>query len=156
MKLYDYEAILPSGEVYSLSRYQGKVIVIVNTATKCGLAPQFEALEKIYNDYKENGLIVLGFPSNQFKQETENSKGAEEACRLNYGVTFPMHQISNVNGPHRNPIFGYLTSNSKAFLGEKIKWNFTKFLVDRQGNVVKRYSPKDRPEKMRKMIEELL
>ncbi|TXK47399.1 glutathione peroxidase [Lactococcus sp. dk322] len=156
MSLYDYEATLASGENYSMSKFKGKVIVIVNTATKCGLSPQFEALEKIYQDYKNKGLVVLGFPSNQFKQELENSKGAEEACRLNYGVTFPMHQISDVNGTHQNPIFKYLTSNSKSVFGKKIKWNFTKFIVDKEGHVIKRYSPKDSPEKMRKMIEELL
>lgn len=139
-----------------MEKYRGKVLVIVNTATKCGLAPQFEDLETIYEAYSEKGLEVLGFPSNQFKQELGTSKEAGEACRLTYGVSFPMHEISKVNGENANPIFSYLVENTSGVLGSKIKWNFTKFLIDQEGTIVKRYAPTDSPKNMMKDIEFLL
>ena len=156
MTIYDYTATLENGETYSMEKYRGKVLVIVNTATKCGLAPQFEDLETIYETYHEKGLEVLGFPSNQFKQELSTSEEAGEACRLTYGVTFPMHEISKVNGDDANPIFSYLVKNTSGVLGSKIKWNFTKFLIDQEGNIVKRYAPKDSSKNMIEDINALL
>lgn len=156
MTLFDLSATKDNGETYDLDIYQGNVIIVVNTATKCGLAPQFKELENIYQEFKDSGLVVLGFPSNQFKQEVSDSKEASEACSLTYGVTFPMHQISKINGSDANPVFTYLTENTSGVLGSKIKWNFTKFLIDQNGHVVKRYSPKDSPEKMIPDIKKLL
>lgn len=156
MTIYDYIATLENGETYSMEKYRGKVLVIVNTATKCGLAPQFEDLETIYEAYSEKGLEVLGFPSNQFKQELGTSQEAGEACRLTYGVSFPMHEISKVNGENANPIFSYLVENASGVLGSKIKWNFTKFLIDQKGTIVKIYAPTDSPKNMMKDIEFLL
>ncbi|MBP1039467.1 glutathione peroxidase [Vagococcus sp. BWB3-3] len=156
MTIYDYAATLENGETYSLEKYKGQILIIVNTATKCGLAPQFEDLEKIYETYQDQGLEILGFPSNQFKQELSTSEEASEACRLTYGVTFPMHAISKLSGEDANPIFTYLVDNTTGVLGSKIKWNFTKFLIDQEGNIVKRYAPKDSPKKMIGDIEALL
>lgn len=156
MSIYDIEVTLVKGETYSLDRYRGKVMLIVNTATKCGFTPQFKELEEIYQTYKESGLVVLGFPSNQFKQEVDSAQEAEDACRLTYGVTFPMHEMVHVNGEQAHPLFNLLTSKTSGLLGSKVKWNFTKFLVDQEGNVVKRYAPVDKPSKLSKEIEKLL
>ncbi|MGB4823579.1 MAG: glutathione peroxidase, partial [Leuconostoc mesenteroides] len=132
-------------------------VVIVNTATKCGYAPQFGELEKLYKKYKDKGLVILGFPSNQFKQELETASQAAQACQLTYGVTFPMHQLVAVNGKNTDPLFKYLKENSKGMLGSStIKWNFTKFLVDKEGNVVKRYAPKTEPKDLEEDIEDVL
>lgn len=127
MEFYDIEVTTAKGETYPLSRYKGQVMLIVNTAFNCGFAPQFDELEKIYQKYKDRGFVVLGFPSNQFKQEFDSAKDAEEACRINYGVTFPIHEIVAVNGDDAHPLFKFLTSNTKGVLGSKVKWNFTKF-----------------------------
>ncbi|MFO7316256.1 MAG: glutathione peroxidase [Bacilli bacterium] len=156
MEIYDIEVTTAGGETYPLSRYKGQVMLIVNTATHCGFTPQFEELEKLYQKYKDRGFVVLGFPSNQFKQELSSAKDAEEACRLNYGVTFPIHEIVAVNGENAHPLFQFLTSQSKGVLGSKVKWNFTKFLVDRNGNVVARFAPIDKPSKFEKEIEKYL
>lgn len=156
MTIYGYEATLDNGESYFLEKYKGKVMIIVNTATKCGLAPQFKELETIYQTYKDKGLVILGFPSNQFHQEVKTSEEAIQACRMTYGVTFPMHQLSKVNGKAANPIFSYLMNEAPGVLGDKIKWNFTKFLINQRGEVVKRFSPTDKPEKMVPDIEKLL
>ncbi|MBL1229999.1 glutathione peroxidase [Enterococcus sp. BWB1-3] len=156
MTIYDFEATLANGETYTLDKYRGQPMIIVNTATKCGLAPQFEQLENLYTTYKDSGLIVLGFPSNQFKQEVENSEEAAEACRITYGVTFPMHQICHVNGSEALPLFNYLKEETKGTLGSAIKWNFTKFLINKEGTVVKRYAPQTSPEKMVADIEKVL
>ncbi|MDN6492101.1 MAG: glutathione peroxidase, partial [Leuconostoc sp.] len=127
------------------------------TATKCGYAPQFGELEKLYKKYKDKGLVILGFPSNQFKQELETASQAAQACQLTYGVTFPMHQLVAVNGKNTDPLFKYLKENSKGMLGSStIKWNFTKFLVDKEGNVVKRYAPKTEPKDLEEDIEDVL
>ena len=131
-------------------------MLIVNTASKCGFTPQFEELEGLYEKYQEQGLVVLGFPSNQFKQELASAEEAASQCRLTYGVTFPMHEIVKVNGKEAHPIFDYLTSHSKGFLGNSVKWNFTKFLVDRQGKVTGRYEPTTSPLEMKADIERLL
>lgn len=156
MSVYDFEATLENGETYSLDKYKGQVMVIVNTATKCGLAPQFEELEELYKEYKEQGLVVLGFPSNQFKQELDSSEAAAESCRLTYGVSFPMHELCHVNGSDALPLFKYLKEQSKGALGSSIKWNFTKFLIDKDGEVANRYAPQTNPLKMREDIETLI
>lgn len=155
--LYDFNATLENGEQYSLEKYKGQVVLAVNTATKCGFTPQFDGLEKLYKEYKDQGFVVLGFPSNQFKQELDSGQEAAAACRRDYGVTFPMHALTDVNGEHAEPVFKFMTSSAKGFLGsESVKWNFTKFLVDREGNVVERFASKDKPESLKKAIEKLL
>ncbi len=156
MSIYDIAVPKPNGEEYLLSEYKGKAMLIVNTATKCGLRDQFDGLEKIYAQYKDQGLVVLGFPSNQFKQEDGTGAEAQEACRMTYGVTFPMHDVVNVNGSDAHPLFTYLTSHTKGFLTSGIKWNFTKFLVDQNGTIISRFSPKDKPESFEKDIQNLL
>lgn len=145
MSIYSMNATLENGTNYSLKDYEGKVVLIVNTATKCGFTPQFEELETLYQTHKDQGFVVLGFPTNQFKQELDSASEAAEQCRLNYGVTFPMHELVNVNGDNEHELFTYLKDHSKGFLGKSIKWNFTKFLVDREGNVVERFASKDKP-----------
>lgn len=156
MNVYDFDVITENGESYSLKRYEGKVILIVNTASKCGFTNQFDDLERLYKKYKEQGFEILGFPSNQFKQELSTGLEAAEACRLTYGVTFPMHELIQVNGENAHPLFKFLTDESKGLFGNKIKWNFTKFLVDRQGNVVKRFAPADKPFKFEDEIQSYL
>jgi len=156
MGIYDLTVTDANGKTYPMSEYQGKTMLIVNTATKCGLSDQFDSLENLYKKYKDQGLVVLGFPSNQFAQELANAKEAEEACRMSYGVTFPMHDIIKVNGKEAHPLFKYLTDNTKGLLGSSIKWNFTKFLVDGEGNIIGRYSPKDKPESFEKEIQKVL
>lgn len=156
MTIYDYSATLENGEIYSLEKYKDKIVIIVNTATKCGFAPQFKELEEIYATYKDKDLVVLGFPSNQFKQEVTSASEANQACQLKYGVTFPMHDLCMVNGDSALPLFKYLEKNSKGILGNSIKWNFTKFLINKNGEVFKRYAPKDSPKNMTEDIEYLL
>lgn len=156
MNVYDFDVLTENGESYSLKRYEGKVLLIVNTASKCGFTNQFDELEKLYKKYKEQGLVILGFPSDQFKQELSSGVEAAEACRLTYGVTFPMHEIIKVNGENAHPLFNYLTEETKGLFGKKVKWNFTKFLVDRQGNVIKRFAPADKPFKFEDEIRKYL
>lgn len=156
MSIYEFDVSLEDGQVYSLSRYENQVMLIVNTATKCGFAPQFEELETLYEKYKEKGFVVLGFPSDQFKQELADGSEAAEACRLKYGVSFPMHELIKVNGSETYPLFKYLKSEAPGALGKTIKWNFTKFLVDKNGKVVERYSPKTTPFEIEEEIVELL
>ncbi|KRM13416.1 glutathione peroxidase [Paucilactobacillus suebicus] len=156
MTIYDYEVTKENGETYSMDEYRGHPLVIVNTATKCGFAPQFKQLEEMYEKYKDQGLIVLGFPSNQFHQELEDGKAAAQACRMTYGVSFPMHELHDVNGDDALPLFNYLKDAAPGALGNAVKWNFTKFLVDRDGNVVKRFAPKTKPEKMTEDVEKVL
>ncbi|RKQ15755.1 glutathione peroxidase [Ureibacillus endophyticus] len=152
MNIYEFEVKTEKGEPYSLEQYKGKVLLVVNTATKCGLTGQFEELEELYKKYKDQGFEILGFPSNQFKQELPNATDAAEACRLIYGVTFPMHELVKVNGEDAHPLFKYLTEQTKGLLGKNVKWNFTKFLIDREGNVVKRFAPTDKPSKFESEI----
>lgn len=156
MSIYDIEVVDETGQHYTLDRYKGNVMMIVNTATKCGLKGQFSDLEELYQTYKDQGFVVLGFPSNQFKQELSDSKEAAESCRLTYGVTFPMHEIIQVNGPDAHPLFTYLKKGQSGFLSDAIKWNFTKFLVDEEGTVVKRFGPKTSPLEAKAEIEQLL
>ena len=139
-----------------MEKYAGKPIIIVNTATKCGLAPQFEQLEELYQAYQSQGLVILGFPSNQFKQELASATEAAEACKATYGVTFPMHQLIDVNGENTDPLFTYLKNEAPGTVTKAIKWNFTKFLIDRNGKVIERFAPQTSPLKMTTAIESVL
>ena len=145
MNIYDIEVTLENGETYTLDRYKGKPLLIVNTATKCGLAGQFEELQGLYEAYEDQGLVILGFPSDQFKQEVSTAEEAAESCRLTYGVTFPMHEIVKINGADAHPLFKLLTEETKGVMGKAVKWNFTKFLVDKNGHIVKRFGPTATP-----------
>ncbi|MDT0690862.1 glutathione peroxidase [Salegentibacter sp. F188] len=158
MNFYDFEAETITGETISMDRYKGKTVVIVNTASKCGLTPQYEGLETLYQQYESQGLVVLGFPCNQFaNQESGNAKDIQEFCQVNYGVSFPMFAKVDVNGKNAHPLFKYLKSNLRGGLfGSKIKWNFTKFVIDKNGKPVKRFAPTTRPEKMESTIKKLL
>ncbi|WP_455919638.1 glutathione peroxidase [Priestia megaterium] len=158
MSVYEYSAKTIKDEDVSLSNYQGDVLLIVNTASKCGFTPQYKDLQALYEEEKENGLTVLGFPCNQFGgQEPGSSNDIEQFCELNYGVSFPMFAKVDVKGEHAHPLFTYLTEQAPGLLGSKgIKWNFTKFLVNRQGEVVKRYAPQTVPKDIQKDIKELL
>lgn len=155
--LYDLLFKDTYGKEASLGEFRGKVLLIVNTATKCGLAPQFEGLEKLHEEYKDKGLVVIGFPCDQFAdQEPETNETMAEVCKVNFGVTFQLTQKIDVNGPHTHPVFKYLKSHSKSTLGKDIKWNFTKFLVSRDGESIKRFAPTTKPESLRGIIEKLL
>lgn len=146
-KFYEFEALSLEGKTIRMSDFQHKTVLIVNTASKCGLTPQLKGLEKLYQKYKDKGLVVLGFPSNQFaNQEPGDAKSIEEACRINYGITFPMFSKIDVNGKHAHPLFNYLKSELKGLFGNRIKWNFTKFLIDKNGKPVKRFAPITKPE----------
>jgi len=156
--VHEFNVSTISGEEISLSQYKGKVLLIVNTASKCGFTPQFEGLEKLYQMYSDKDFYVLGFPCNQFaNQDPGTEKDILEFCQLNYGVTFPMFSKIDVNGDNTAPLYKYLKSEAPGILGsEKIKWNFTKFLVDRDGKVVERFGSKTAPEKLDDNIEKLL
>lgn len=145
MSIYNIDVTLEDGESYKLDKYRGKTLLIVNTASKCGLTGQFEDLQKLYKKYQSDGLVILGFPSNQFKQEVDSAQEAATACRRTYGVTFPMHEMVKVNGTDAHPLFKKVTDETKGVLGKKVKWNFTKFLVDKNGEVIKRFAPTDKP-----------
>lgn len=155
---YDFEANKLNGEKVSLEQYKGKTIVVVNTASKCGLTPQYEGLEELYKKYKDRGLVILGFPCNQFgQQEKGSSDEIQEFCQVNYGVTFPMFEKIEVNGKGAHPIFKYLKSKlSGGLLGSSIKWNFTKFLIDKNGKPVERFAPTTVPEKLEAYIEKII
>ena len=155
--VYDFSAINLKGQSVQMSDYKGKVLLIVNTASKCGLTPQYEGLEKLYKDKNAEGLEILGFPCNQFAgQEPGDSDDIGQFCQLNYGVSFPMFEKVKVNGDDAHGLFKYLRTEAKGLLGsEKIKWNFTKFLVNSDGKVLKRYAPTDKPDKIAKDIEKL-
>lgn len=157
-KLYDFEVTTISGETKALSEYQGKTVLIVNTASKCGFTPQYAELEELHQKYAEQGLAILGFPCNQFKQQEQGSDAEiSEFCQLNYGVSFPMFSKIDVNGADTAPVYQWLKKNAKGLLGsEAIKWNFTKFLVNKDGDVVKRFPPTLSPKGMVKDIEKLL
>jgi len=156
--VYDFSAIDIKGQSVALSGFKGKVLLIVNTASKCGLTPQYEGLEKLYKEKNEQGLEILGFPCNQFAgQEPGGSDDIGQFCQLNYGVTFQMFEKVKVNGSDAHDLFKFLRTEAKGLLGsEKIKWNFTKFLINKDGTVLKRYAPTDKPAKIAKDIEKLL
>ena len=156
--LYNIEVKNIEGEVISLENYKGKTLLIVNTASKCGFTPQYKGLEVMYKKLKDRGLEILGFPCNQFgKQEPADEDEIKNFCSLTYNVTFPMFAKIDVNGSEASPLYNYLKTEAPGLLGSKnIKWNFTKFLVDKNGNVIKRFAPKDAPSKIEKEIENLL
>ena len=157
MSIYDITVTKANHEDYTLSKYKGHVLLIVNTASECGFTKQFDGLEKLFQQYKDQSFTVLGFPCNQFGgQEPGSGAEAEQNCRLNYGVTFPIHEKINVNGEEAHPLFKYLKDETKGIMGNKIKWNFTKFLIDREGNVVERFAPTKTPEQLKQYIEKYL
>jgi glutathione peroxidase len=153
MNFYNLEAVSPQGKAISMSDFEGKVVLVVNTATKCGLAPQFNGLEELHQKYKDQGLVVLGFPCNQFQnQEPETNESMEESCQVGFGVTFQLTEKIDVNGKNTHPVFVYLKDQLTGKLGKKIKWNFTKFLISPDGQPFKRYAPTTKPEVMEKDI----
>lgn len=154
--LSDFTADTLAGEEQPLSAYAGKVALVVNTASQCGFTPQYEGLEKLYESYADKGLVVLGFPSNQFNQESGDESEIGSFCQKNYGVTFPMFAKVEVNGDSAHPLYKWLRTEKKGLLGEKIKWNFTKFLVGKDGKVIKRYGSTTKPEKIAGDIEKAL
>lgn len=157
MNIYDFKVKDSFGEEKSLSDYKGKVMLIVNTASKCGFTPQFEGLQKLYDEFAERGLEILGFPCNQFAgQDPGTNDEIRSFCMLNYGVSFTMFDKINVNGPNADPLYKFLKKEKKGALGSKIKWNFTKFLIDRQGNVIERYASAIKPEDLKDDIVKLL
>lgn len=177
MNIYDFEVRTSGGETFTLKKYEGKVLLIVNTATKCGLTPQYEALEALYQKYKADGLEILDFPCNQFMNQTPGSEEEIDSfCSLTYGTTFPRFAKTDVNGKNAHPLFAYLRQEKSADKGDEesvsfekkvklmkplakpgdVKWNFGKFLVDREGRVVERYSPAYVPEKLEEEICALL
>ncbi len=157
-KIYNFSVKDKNDQDISLEDYKGKVLLIVNTASKCGFTPQYEGLENLYEKYKDQGFEVLAFPCNQFgAQEPGNSEEIQSFCSLNFGTKFPIFKKVNVNGSDAAPLYDFLKEKAPGILGTKaIKWNFTKFLVDQEGNVLKRYAPKDRPEDLSQDIEKLL
>ena len=155
---FDFKAIDIDGKERSLDEFKGKAVLVVNTASKCGFTPQYTGLEQLWKDYGDKGLVVLGFPCDQFgHQEPGDEAEIKNFCSLTYDVSFPMCMKVDVNGPKAPPVFNWLKSEKSGFLGtEGIKWNFTKFLVGRDGQVLKRFAPTDKPESLRKDIEKAL
>jgi glutathione peroxidase len=155
--LSDFSARAITGDELPLSRYAGKVVLVVNTASKCGFTPQYEGLETLYETYEPQGLVVLGFPCDQFgHQEPGDESAIDEFCKLNFGVTFPMFAKVEVNGSSAHPLYRWLREEKPGVLGDAIKWNFTKFLVGRDGAVIARYAPTTTPDKMAADIEAAL
>jgi glutathione peroxidase len=147
----------PRGEEIKMSEFKDKTVLIVNTATKCGLAPQFDGLEKLHQEYKDQGLVVLGFPCNQFLgQEPESNDSMEDTCKINFGVSFPLTEKIKVNGSGAHPIFKHLKKQKGGLLSSAIKWNFTKFLVNKEGKTVERYSPQTEPKDIEERIKYLV
>jgi glutathione peroxidase len=156
-EFYQLKANNPQGHPLSMANYAGKVILVVNTATQCGLTPQFEGLEKLWQQYKDKGLVVLGFPCDQFgHQEPLSNETMEETCRINHGVSFPLFEKTDVNGRHTHPVFRFLKHRLGGLFGRRIKWNFTKFLLDSDGRPVKRFAPVTKPEAIEPYIQKLL
>ena len=155
--IYDFSATTLAGQDVALKAYEGKVLLIVNTASACGFTPQYRGLEQLHESLAPRGFSVLGFPCNQFGgQEPGDATQIGAFCALNYGVTFPMFDKIEVNGDHAHPLYNFLKSEKSGLLGSAIKWNFTKFLVDRSGMVVGRYAPTTKPESLKEEIEALL
>ena len=154
---YDFKAKTLGGKEISMEEYKGKTVLVVNTASKCGLTPQFEGLEKLYKKYNDKGLVILGFPCNQFaNQEPGDEKSIAEGCLLNYGVTFPMFSKIDVNGTDAHPLYKYLKSALPGFLSKRIKWNFTKFLIDTEGKPVKRFAQSTEPGKIDTYLQNIM
>lgn len=157
MKFYELSAKKMNAQEIKMEQYKGKVVLVVNTASKCGLTPQFEELEALYRDYQSQGFEILGFPCNQFaKQDSGSNEEIHEFCQLNYGVSFNMFEKIEVNGSNAHPIYKFLKQEAGGLFGREIKWNFTKFLIDANGDVVKRYAPTVKPSKIKKDIDSLL
>ena len=157
MNIYDYVVKNDEGKDVSMSEYKGKVLLIVNTATGCGFTPQYEGLEELYKKYQSQGLEILDFPCNQFGEQAPGSiQEIKEFCQLNYDTNFPLFAKIDVNGEKEEPLYTYLKSQQSGLFGSKIKWNFTKFLINREGNIVERFAPTITPDKMQKKIVELL
>lgn len=157
MSVYPFSARLITGEETSLAQYEGKVMLIVNTATKCGFTPQLKELQRLYEQFKDEGFVVLGFPCNQFgNQEPGTNVEITEVCSVQYEVQFPLFQKIDVKGPKAHPLFTYMTKQTKGIFTNHIKWNFTKFLINRDGKVIKRYAPITKPEKIKADIKKLL
>ncbi|MEO2076824.1 MAG: glutathione peroxidase [Bacillus sp. (in: firmicutes)] len=155
--VYNFTVKKTNGENKSLKDYEGKPLLIVNTASKCGLTPQFTGLQELYDKYKDDGLEILGFPCDQFNnQEFDNIEETTQFCQLNYGVTFPIFAKIDVNGVNADPLFKYLKDQKKGLLGGMIKWNFTKFLIDSNGQVIERYAPTTTPDKIEADVVKLL
>ncbi len=154
---YQFSAKSLQGKEIKMDAYKGKTVLVVNTASKCGLTPQFEGLEELNQKYKDKGLVILGFPCNQFaNQEPGDEKSISEGCMINYGVTFQMFSKIDVNGETAHPIYKYLKSELGGILGSKIKWNFTKFLIDSEGKPEKRFAPTTKPEKIDTYLQKVL
>ena len=153
----NFQVQTTAGDTINLDDFSGKVLLVVNTASKCGFTPQFDGLENLYQEYKDRGFYIIGFPCNQFaQQDPGTNQEISEFCRLNYGVSFPMMAKVDVNGDNESPVYTYLKSQQKGVLASKIKWNFTKFLIDREGQVVARYAPQTEPKAIEADIEKLL
>lgn len=155
---YDFEATKIDGTTISMKEFEGKTVIVVNTASKCGFTPQYEGLETLYQKYKDQGLVILGFPCNQFaNQESGSSEEIEEFCQINYGVTFPLFEKIKVNGKDTHPIYKFLKKEqSGGIFGSAIKWNFSKFVIDKKGTPVKRFTPNTKPKEMESYILQLL
>ncbi|MGM0622383.1 MAG: glutathione peroxidase [Campylobacterota bacterium] len=158
MSIYDIEVKSISGEEFTMAKYKDKVMLIVNVASKCGFTSQYEGLQKLHQKYARQGLAILGFPCNQFlSQEPGTEEEIEEFCSINFGVSFDLFSKIDVNGENTHPLYKHLKENSKGLLGsEAIKWNFTKFLVDKEGNILKRYAPSTKPSEIEEDILKLL
>lgn len=155
--VYDFQVKLPNGEEKSLQEYEGRPLIIVNTASKCGFTPQFKGLQTLYDTYKDHGLEILGFPCSQFNnQEYDQIEKTTEFCQINYGVTFPIFAKVEVNGSNADPLFKFLKEQKTGILSSRIKWNFTKFLVNRNGQVMKRYAPTIDPRSIQADLVKLL
>lgn len=155
--VYDFTVRKTNGDEKSLRDFEGKPLLIVNTASKCGLTDQFKGLQELYDKFNDNGLEILGFPCSQFNnQEYDNIEETTQFCQLNYGVSFPMFAKVDVNGNNEDPLFTFLKEQKKGVLSKEIKWNFTKFLIDKNGQVIKRYAPTTEPVKIEKDITKLL
>lgn len=153
-EFYRFTATSLQGKEIKMDTYKGKTVLVVNTASECGFTPQLKGLEKMYEKYRDDSLVILGFPCNQFgNQEPGDEKSIEEGCVANYGVTFPMFSKVDVNGKNTHPLFKYLKNELGGILGSRIKWNFTKFLINKNGRPIKRFSPITKPEKIEKYLE---
>ena len=156
-KIYEFTVKDSKDQDVALSKYEGKVMLIVNTASKCGFTPQYKELQELYDLYNKDGLEILAFPCNQFGKQEQGSNGEiQEFCQMNYGLTFPVLGKIEVNGDNADPLYKYLKSEKKGLIGKDIKWNFTKFLVDREGNVIKRYASATKPLKIAEDIKKYL